>query len=151
MKLRILAILAAFTLTLAAAQHLLTPKYVGDVPEGAFIAEYYRADADNSVIVLGSSKAYSAINPVAMFNSHGVTSYVRAAPEQRIWQSLYVLEDTLKRETPQVVVLDILEMYNGEYSSEAYNRLNLEGLRDPLVKAYAALESGAELSDGPGS
>jgi hypothetical protein len=48
-----------------------------------------------------------------------------------MWQSYWTLRDTLQfaEQPPRVVVLSVLAMRRGEPTSEAYNRLNIDGMR----------------------
>ena len=44
---------------------------------------------------------------------YGITSYIRGSAQQLVWQSYYLLEETLKYEKPKVVVFNVLAMkYN---------------------------------------
>lgn len=45
-----------------------------------------------------------------MWENYGISSYIRGSAEQLIWQSYYLLEDTLKYEKPQVVIVNVLAM-----------------------------------------
>ena len=60
---------------------------------------------------------------------------------QLIWQSYYLLEDTLKHETPKVVVLSMLAMSEADAKSEAYNRMTLDGMRWSKSKWNSIKES----------
>ena len=88
-------------------QRLLTPKYVDDVVEGAFVAEYYQEEKDHDVIFIGDCEVYENFSPVALWQDYGLNTYIRGSAEQYIWQSYYLLEDTLRYETPQAVVFNI--------------------------------------------
>ena len=57
--------------------------------------------------------------------------------QQLIWQSYYLLEDTLRYEKPDVVVFNILSMKYNEPQKEAYNRMSLEGMRWSASKVKA--------------
>ena len=90
---------------LAGLQRLLMPKYVENIPEGSMIEEYYKSGKGNDVIFIGDCEVYENISPVTMWEEYGITSYVRGSADQYIWQSYYLLEDTLKYETPKAVVV----------------------------------------------
>ena len=62
---------------------------------------------------------------------------IRGTPQQLIWQSYYMLEDTLRYETPKVVVFSVFSMKYDKPQSEAYNRLTLDGMRWSSVKVDA--------------
>ena len=119
-------------------QALTVPKYMSHPYEGAMMAEYYKAETSHDVIFLGDCEFYETISPVTLWEEYGISSYVRGSPQQLIWQSYYVLLDTLKHETPKVVVFNAMEMKIGKVQSEAYTRLTLDGLKDIRYRLEAA-------------
>ena len=137
----ILEVLCYITLTLTLCflfQELTVPKYMSHPYEGAMMAEYYEAQTKHDVIFLGDCEFYETISPVTLWEEYGVSSYVRGTPQQLIWQSYYILLDTLKYEKPKVVVFNAMEMKIGEVQSEAYTRLTLDGLKDINYRLQAA-------------
>lgn len=122
-------------------QRLLTPKYVDGVVEGAFVKEYYKEDKDFDVIFVGDCEVYENFSPVVLWEDFGINSYIRGSAEQYIWQSYYMLEDTLRYETPKAVVFNVQSLQFGESQSEAYNRMTLEGMRWSPSKVKAILAS----------
>lgn len=114
--------------TLYLLQRLLVPKYVAGVVEGAFIAEYYEEEKDFDAVFIGDCEVYENFSPVALWEEYGINSYIRGSAEQYIWQSYYILEDTLRYETPEVVIFNVQSMQFNESQSEAYNRMTLEGM-----------------------
>ena len=82
-------------------ERLLVPKYVDDVVEGAFVAEYYKEEnKDFDVIFIGDCEVYENFSPVVLWNEYGINSYIRGSAEQYIWQSYYLIEDTLRYHKP---------------------------------------------------
>lgn len=137
----ILEVLCYISLTLVLCflfQELTIPKYMSHPYEGAMMAEYYQTETKHDVIFLGDCEFYETISPVTLWEEYGISSYVRGSPQQLIWQSYYVLLDTLKHETPKVVVFNAMEMKIGKVQSEAYTRLTLDGLRDINYRLDAA-------------
>ncbi len=129
----IVAFIAA-VLVLFCLQRLLMPKYAKGIVEGAFIAEYYEDEKDHDVIFLGDCEVYENITPVKLWQDYGINSYIRGSSQQTVWQSYYLLEDTLRYETPEVVVFNVLAMEfnepkDGGVNMEAYNRMTLEGMK----------------------
>ncbi len=121
-------------LVLFCLQRLLMPKYAKGIVEGAFIAEYYEDEKDHDVIFLGDCEVYENITPVKLWQDFGINSYIRGSSQQTVWQSFYLLEDTLRYETPEVVVFNVLAMEfnepkDGGVNMEAYNRMTLEGMK----------------------
>lgn len=123
-------------------QRLLMPKYVNDVVEGAFIAEYYQEEnKDFDVIFVGDCEVYENFSPVKLWQEYGINSYIRGSAEQYIWQSYYILEDTLRYSTPDAVIFNIQSLQFNESQSEAYNRMTLEGMKWSSSKVNAILAS----------
>ncbi len=115
-------------------QKLLMPKYVADVVEGAFIAEYYQEEKNHDVVFIGDCEVYENFSPITLWQEYGINSYIRGSAQQLIWQSYYLLEDTLRYETPQVVVFNVLSMKYNEPQKEAYNRMSIEGMKWSMSK-----------------
>lgn len=122
-------------------QRLLIPKYVDGVVEGAFVAEYYGEEKDHDVIFIGDCEVYENFSPVVLWEQYGINSYIRGSAEQYIWQSYYLLEDTLRYETPDVVVFNIQSLQFSEAQNEAYNRMTLEGMEWSPAKVKSILAS----------
>ena len=132
MKKRVISIILITAVTvglLYLAQRLLEPKYINDIIEGRLIEEYYDNAGGNDVIFVGDCELYENISPIKMWEDYGITSYIRGSSQQLIWQSYYLLEETLKYETPKVVVFNMLSLQYNEPQREAYNRLTLDGMR----------------------
>ena len=108
---------------------LFLPKYMSSIQEGAMIAEYYKEETDHDVVFIGDCEVYENVSPDTLWNEYGIVSYIRGSAQQLIWQSYYLLEETLKYETPKVVVFNVLSMKYAEPQNEAYNRMTLDGMR----------------------
>ena len=122
-------------------QRLLMPKYVDGVVEGAFVAEYYKEEKDFDVIFIGDCEVYENFSPVVLWEEYGINSYIRGSAEQYIWQSYYLLEDTLRYETPRVVIFNIQALQFDQSRNEAYNRMTLEGMEWSPSKVKSILAS----------
>lgn len=136
-KKRIIRIVISIILILGilfVLQRLLVPKYVDDVVEGALIAEYYDEPKNHDVIFVGDCEVYENISPLVLYDEYGINSYIRGSAQQLIWQSYYLMEDTLKYEKPKVMVFNVLSLKYNEPQHEAYNRMTLEGMRWSMSK-----------------
>lgn len=122
-------------------QKLLMPKYVDGVVEGAFIAEYYKEEKDFDVIFIGDCEVYENFSPAVLWTGYGINSYIRGSAEQYIWQSYYLLEDTLRYETPDVVIFNIQSLQYDKARNEAYNRMTLEGMKWSCSKIQSIMAS----------
>lgn len=133
--------IAIVTFSLCAAilvllQALLVPKYMETSTEGALIGEYYDNAGNNDVIFIGDCEVYENFSPITLWEEYGIPSYIRGSAQQMIWQSYYLLEETLAYEVPDVVVFNVLSMkYDTPQSTgsqsqrEAYNRMTLDTMR----------------------
>ena len=131
-------------LVLVLLNALFMPKYMSEIPEGALIAEYYKETADHDVIFVGDCEVYENFSPDVLWNEYGITSFIRGSAQQLIWQSYYLMEETLKYETPKVMVFNVLSMKYATPQNEAYNRLNLDGMKFSLSKWKAVQASMTE-------
>ena len=131
----ITASVVALVLVLGVLQKVLTPKYVSEAQDGRLIAEYYNSDKNHDVVFVGDCEVYENISPITLWQDYGITSYVRGSPQQLIWHSYYLMEETLKYETPKAFVFNVLSMKYGEPQNEAYNRLALDGMKWSASKA----------------
>ena len=130
--------------TLFLLQRLLVPKYVSDVVEGSLISEYYREDKNHDVIFIGDCEVYENFSPKVLWEDYGINSYIRGSAQQLIWQSYYLLEDTLRYEKPRVVIFNVLALKYDEPQNEAYNRMSLEGMKWSMAKVKSIQASMTE-------
>lgn len=132
-------------LTLYVLQLLLIPKYMNDVVEGALTAEYYHNEEgfdekSHNVIFIGDCEVYENFSPLVLWEEYGIHSYIRGSAQQLVWQSYYILEDTLRYEKPDLVVFNVLALKYNESQKETYNRMTLEGLEWSKTK-YDAINA----------
>lgn len=134
-------------LVLYSIQELFMPKYINEIHEGNLIEEYYDEVKDHDVIFIGDCEVFSNISPITLWENYGITSYIRGSAQQLIWQSYYLLEETLKYEKPDVVVFNVLAMKYNEPQKEAYNRLTLDRMKLSKTKIDAVKASMMEDED----
>lgn len=127
--LSVLAVIFAFVLVFLFLTELLSPKYATELVEGSMISQYYDEAGGHDVIFIGDCEVYANISPMEMYRSNGITAYVRGTSQQLLWQSYYILKETLRYETPEVVVFNVNAMRYSEPVSEAYNRLTIDQMR----------------------
>ncbi len=137
--------LAVFFGALYALTRLVAPKYAETAVEGRLVREYYDEQTPHDVLLLGDCEVFSNFSPVTLYREYGVTSCIRGSAQQLVWQSYYLLEDTLKTETPKVVVYNVLALKYAKPQSEAYNRMTLDGMRWGKAKIGAIQ---ASMTDG---
>lgn len=125
-------------------QRLLVPKYAAEIVEGAMIAEYYQEEKEHDVIFIGDCEVYENFSPQVLWDDFGINSYIRGSAQQLIWQSYYILEDTLRYEIPKAVIFNVQSMQFDKPDKEAYNRMTLEGMEWSAVKIKAISASMTE-------
>lgn len=108
---------------------LLKPKYMTNLVEGNMTYEYYQTEKINDVIFIGDCEVYANFSPIVMYEENGITAYVRGNSQQLIWQSYYLLKETLNYEIPKVVVFNVNSMRHDEPVSEAYNHLMIDKMK----------------------
>ena len=123
------ALLLAFAAVFGLLTRVLSPKYMTELEEGSMISEYYAQAGGHDVIFIGDCEIYDNFSPLELWRTHGITSYVRGSAHQLIWQSYYILKETLRYETPQAVVFNVSSMRTSEPDSEPYNRLAIDQMR----------------------
>ena len=121
--------LAVILVTLTFLQRLVMPKYMGDIKEGTLIGEYYDEEKDFDVIFIGDCEVYENFVPATLWENYGINSYIRGSAQQLIWQSYYLMEETLRYEKPDVIVFNVLSLQYNEPQKEAYNRMTIDGMR----------------------
>ena len=124
-----LCFIAFWCTVLFLLERLLIPKYQSCIVEGSMIEEYYKDDTQHDVVMIGDCEVYENISTVELWKQYGITSYIRGSAQQLSWQSYYLLEDTLRKETPKVVVFNVLSLKYNEPQSEAYNRMTIDGMK----------------------
>ena len=140
--LRVLCVALAILLpagVVAVLTPVFQPKYLTVSKEGSLTEEYYAAagEVGHDVIFIGDCEIYESFVPAILWEEYGISSYLRGNAQQLVWHSYYLLEDTLRYETPKAVVFNVLALMYGEPQKEAYNRLALDGMEWSAVKAEA--------------
>lgn len=92
---------------LAFVNLLFMPKYIEDNTDGRITSEFYREKLPCDVIFVGSSTVQAGISPICMWEKYGITAFDRSNSSQTIAISYYMVKDTIERNKPEVVVLDV--------------------------------------------
>jgi hypothetical protein len=142
--LSVTAVLLIFVLVLSFVTRLLTPKYMETLVEGSFVSQYYREDKNHDVIFIGDCEVYANFSPMELYREAGITAYVRGTSQQLIWQSYYLLKETLKYETPKAVVWNVNAMRYSEPVKEEFHRLTMDQMRWSEEKVGMILASMTE-------
>ena len=145
--LSVVAVVLVFAAVFCLISNLLRPKYMTDLVEGSMLSQYYQEEKDHDVIFIGDCEVYANFTPMEMYRQAGITAYVRGSSQQLIWQSYYILEETLTYETPKAVVLNVNAMRYSEPVSEAYNRLTIDNMKWSAQKVGIIAASMTEEED----
>ena len=137
-------VLIGFCIAFVSVSRLFQPKYMTDLEEGSFISQYYREAGGHDVIFLGVCEVYANYSPMELYRDYGITAYIRGTPQQLVWMSYYVAEETFRYETPRVLVFNVNAMRYSEPVSEPYNRLTIDQMRWSSSKAGIILASATE-------
>ena len=141
-----LIFLVIFCMIFLSVEELLKPKW-GNGTGGAretLNANGFYDEPENSMEVMffGSSHCFFSVSPMKMWENHGFTSYVRGSANQSIFLTYYTLMETLKYQTPQVVVIEVGQIYTpfDPVKDEWIARRGLDYLKLSDVKAEAILD-----------
>lgn len=84
---------------------------------------FYRLDKNTvDVMFYGSSHIYAGVNTVALWDEYGIAGYDLAGTMQTLWNSYYNMEESLKYQTPRVIVVDV---YGALIEEEYYTSTNV--------------------------
>lgn len=132
--LRIIAVILAFSLLTL----LFMPKYIEKNTDGRIMPEFYREKTAIDVDFIGSSTVQAGISPMTLYREYGITSYDRSNSSQVMALSYYVAEDTIKRNKPKLIVLDVGFIYQSfDFVDEGASRKSLDGMRWSKSKSEA--------------
>jgi len=122
-KLILKSVLAAAILVfcLAVTGLMTTPKWVTGHNPQTLQTEGFRDLESRSldILVLGSCQSYQGFNPAVFWNETGLTSYVLASPDQRMYTSYYYLKYAFRTQSPKLVLIDALFLIDPNTPSAA--------------------------------
>jgi hypothetical protein len=82
------------------------------------------------VVFVGSSHMFMGVNPMEIWKTQGIPSYIFGANEQPLWISYHYIKEIFKTQKPKVIVLDVLYAHRySEYEREGVNQINLMDLK----------------------
>ncbi len=128
------------------ANKLFMPKYVSENQDGRITQEFYDEELPLDVVFVGPSTVYDAISPIWLWEKYGYTSYVRGNASQTMWQSYYMVKDSIQHNKPKVVVVDVTFIrHSDDFVEEPSNRKALDGLQLSKTKIDAVMSSKADV------
>lgn len=95
------------------------------------MTNFYEQEKDTiDVLVLGSSHAYSDINPSVLWSEYGIASYDLGGSVQPMWNTYYYLVEALKTQRPRLIILEAFCLnYMYDYSDDSRIIKNTYGLK----------------------
>lgn len=105
-----LIFLLLLALLIQGANALLLPKnyaLTSDWPASSNTEGVYRLERNSvDLLILGSSKAYTAFVPQILYDEYGIRAYNLGTDLQSPYMSYYWLREALKQQSPMIVVLE---------------------------------------------
>lgn len=107
------------------------------------VKAFYEQEEDTiDVLIVGSSHSYSDFRPDILWNNYGYSAYVLGASLQPMWNSYYYIEEALKTQSPEVIILEGYRLAETkEYTTPYYAIKNTYGLRWSETKYNAMAAS----------
>ena len=99
---------------------------------------FYQEPKDSlDVIFMGNSDVYREISPITLWDEYGIASYNYVSSGQRMWTAYYIMEECLKYQNPDVIVLNMDSAFNESSSSESNYRKVFDNMRFGINKIKA--------------
>ena len=93
-------------------------------PRNGMLKNFYKLENESiDVLFLGSSNAYSNINPAIIYKESGLKSYLLCGSGQSLWNSYYFLKEAYKTQSPDVVVLEVFTAASYDYGYDELSNL----------------------------
>lgn len=109
---RLAAVCISFLIIITLLSPVFTPKFTREWPTTSVIDGFYELEPDSvDVLFLGSSQVMTAVSPMELYQQYGITAYNLGTEQQNMIASYYLLEEALKTQHPQVVVLEIMFLF----------------------------------------
>lgn len=132
--------LLVFCLLFTIVNSILIFKQEDGIPQ---MQGFYKQPAGTiDVLCMGSSHIFANINPAILYENYGIAAYDLAGSMQPMWNTYYVLRDSLKYQQPKLIILDVFRLTEGfEYSKESKVVKNTYGMRFSIHKIESIQES----------
>lgn len=75
------------------------------------------------VVFVGSSHIYENINTGVLWDDYGMAAYILAGSMQPVWNSYYYINECLKTQHPELVVMDVNSAVIEDYSNDSTKNL----------------------------
>lgn len=129
---RALVIIIAAVFLLGRMGYVLEANYDGNQAMNGF----YQLERDTvDVVFYGSSHIYAGVNTVKLWDDYGIAAYNLAGTMQTLWNSYYNMVETLKYQSPRMMVVDLYGiLIEDEYYGSTNVIKNVSSMRLSLNK-----------------
>lgn len=134
---RVISFLVVFGLILSSLTKIFLPKWSGSGDTLSRISTFYSQPKNSiDVLFLGASSILSAISPLSIWENYGIASYVRASSVQAPVVTYNEFVESLKYQSPKVVVLDGISLFTAYDvdKNEGYLRKSIDPLKFSIQK-----------------
>lgn len=142
--------LAILALLLAPLQELMARKSLTSAWDMTNkIGGFYNEPEDEfDVMFFGSSHAYAAFSPLALWEETGVKSYVFATQQQPLWATYTYIQEALKSQSPSLIVVEVnMAMDDQEYYDEGVTYSYMDDIPLSWEKAKLAWVSAPDMEE----
>lgn len=123
-------------------QILMVKRFDGTIPA---LALRQQEEDTVDVLFLGSSRIGMDISTDVLWRDYGMANYVLWGSVQPFWNSYYMLQEALKTQNPQAVILEVSAAgYEYEYQDDERQIVNTAGMRFSLNKWEAVKASASK-------
>ena len=100
--------------------------------------QFYKEKENIDVLFIGPSTIYYVISPMYIWNKYGLVTYNRGTQSQTYALSYSLLEESLKKEKPSLIVLDISLLAILEHNKNINNAV-MNQIASPLLRNQTRL------------
>lgn len=117
---------------------------------GTDVLNFYKQPKNSiDLIVLGSSHAYTSLNPYLIESETGLKAYDFCTQQQPLWITHYYLKEALKYQHPKYIVLEshMAVVGNYDYAEEQVNRDAIDKMKFSINKINTIKNSVKDKND----
>lgn len=130
--LKVAAFAVVFALVFFPLQELLRAKWgVGTTGarETTNAMGFYDLPEDTlDVMIFGASESFYGVSPLTMYENNGIASYVRGSANQPVYLMYYTILDSLRTQSPEVIVLECGPMFKAFNPADGDEWLTRRGM-----------------------
>ena len=110
--------------------------------EANIVLPFYDEPRDSlDIVFIGSSHLMCGIYPMELYDKYGIASYVFASSAQLLPQSYYQLQEALRYQSPEIVVVDVSGViYDTKVGSNEYAHVQIDNMSFSPLKYQAIFD-----------